>query len=237
MSYPCWGVPGFLPNGIQALRLWNRSGFNHWGIAVEIQAPDGGDDWVICSFKARDTINAGKEGNMSMMDTPVGIHRLNHASGMTDKNSHNTAEVGLEAGQSLGTSLFTALCSQVSRLAGSSRALVFAAALVLCWLLSGPIFRFSDTWQLVINTGTTIITFLMVFLIQNTQNRDSEALHLKLDVLLLSNPQIKKELVNLEELSQEELDKLKTRLLSHIRAQEKGHEGRQGELLPEDAVN
>ena len=79
---------------------------------------------------------------------------------------------------------------------------------ILVWLLTGPTFHFSDTWQLIINTGTTIITFLMVFLIQNTQNRDAKAMHLKLDEIIRALNKARNELVDLEDLSDEELGKI-----------------------------
>lgn len=95
-----------------------------------------------------------------------------------------------------------------TRYSGSSWAFALAAALIIVWILSGPMFGFSDTWQLVINTGTTIITFLMVFLIQNTQNRDAKAIHLKLDELIRGVKGARTHLVDLETLSDEELDRL-----------------------------
>ena len=79
--------------------------------------------------------------------------------------------------------------------------------MILAWAVTGPIFHFSDTWQLVINTGTTVITFLMVFLIQNTQNRDTQAIHLKLDELIRSHEGAHTALLNLEELSEKELSR------------------------------
>lgn len=91
---------------------------------------------------------------------------------------------------------------------GSPWAFLLAAASILAWLITGPIFGYSDTWQLVINTATTIVTFLMVFLIQNTQNRDTKALHLKLDELLRGVGGARTSLVNLESLSDEDLDRL-----------------------------
>jgi low affinity Fe/Cu permease len=95
-----------------------------------------------------------------------------------------------------------------SQLVGSSWAFFVAAGLVLLWLFSGPYFRYSDTWQLVINTATTIITFLMVFLIQNTQNRDARAIHLKLDEIIRSHKRAHNEMINIEKLSDEELAEL-----------------------------
>ncbi|CAG0926933.1 hypothetical protein TFLX_00268 [Thermoflexales bacterium] len=80
--------------------------------------------------------------------------------------------------------------------------------IVLLWIVTGPLFNFSDTWQLIINTGTTIVTFLMVFLIQNTQNREAEVTQLKLDELLRAVSQARTSMVNLEELSEEELERL-----------------------------
>ena len=91
---------------------------------------------------------------------------------------------------------------------GSAWAFAAAAFVILVWLVTGPTFHFSDTWQLIINTATTIITFLMVFLIQNTQNRDAKAMHLKLDELIRALKGARDQLVDLEDLSDEELKKL-----------------------------
>src|SRR5439155_5016459 len=91
---------------------------------------------------------------------------------------------------------------------GSVWAFAGAVLVILVWILTGPTFHFSDTWQLVINTATTIVTFLMVFLIQNTQNRDAKAVHLKLDELIRALKGARNELVDLEELSDEDLKKL-----------------------------
>ena len=93
--------------------------------------------------------------------------------------------------------------------AGRPSAFLFAALLIVGWAVTGPIFNFSDTWQLVINTGTTIVTFLMVFLIQNTQNRDSQALHLKLDELIRAKKGARNSLLDLDDLSDEELAKIR----------------------------
>jgi low affinity Fe/Cu permease len=91
---------------------------------------------------------------------------------------------------------------------GSSWAFVAALAVVLVWAATGPLFHFSDTWQLVINTGTTVVTFLMVFLIQNAQNRDAKALHLKLDELINSIRTARNRLITLEDCTDEELEEL-----------------------------
>ena len=98
---------------------------------------------------------------------------------------------------------------KVAGVVGSASSFVVAASVIAVWALTGPLFHFSDTWQLVINTGTTIITFLMVFLIQNTQNRDSKALNMKLDELLRSIKGARNRLVQLETLSDKELEELR----------------------------
>jgi low affinity Fe/Cu permease len=103
---------------------------------------------------------------------------------------------------------FHRFAARTSALVGSSWAFVLAAVVVVTWAVSGPLFHFSDTWQLVINTGTTIVTFLMVFLIQNTQNRDSKAIHLKLDELIASMDRARDRLIDLEDCSDEELHEL-----------------------------
>lgn len=106
-------------------------------------------------------------------------------------------------------SWFTRFAKSTSRLAGRPAAFILAVGVILAWLVTGPLFGFSDTWQLVINTGTTIITFLMVFLIQNTQNRDSEAVQIKLDELLRTTAGAHNALLDLEELEEEELDEIR----------------------------
>jgi low affinity Fe/Cu permease len=103
---------------------------------------------------------------------------------------------------------FRKLSNLISRLAGLPWAFFAALGLILIWLISGPFFDFSDTWQLVINTGTTIITFLMVFLIQNTQNRETKAINLKLDELIRAVGEARNSMVDLENASDEELEDL-----------------------------
>ncbi|NBO18546.1 MAG: low affinity iron permease family protein [Proteobacteria bacterium] len=103
------------------------------------------------------------------------------------------------------SSWFTCFAKKTSHWSGSPYAFALASGIILTWIITGPMFGFSDTWQLVINTGTTIVTFLMVFLIQNTQNRDSAALQLKLDELIRATEGAHTVLLDLEELSDEEL--------------------------------
>jgi low affinity Fe/Cu permease len=103
---------------------------------------------------------------------------------------------------------FRVFARHSSIILGTAWAFTGAVLVILVWLLTGPTFHFSDTWQLIINTATTIITFLMVFLIQNTQNRDAKAVHLKLDELIRALKGARTKLVDLEDLSDEELKKL-----------------------------
>jgi low affinity Fe/Cu permease len=99
----------------------------------------------------------------------------------------------------------------VSRVCGRPQTFALATAVILAWILTGPIFGFSDTWQLVINTGTTIVTFLMVFLIQNTQNRDTQAIQIKLDELIRATKGAHNALLDLEELQDSNLEKFRER--------------------------
>jgi low affinity Fe/Cu permease len=108
-----------------------------------------------------------------------------------------------------GRMTFSGFARGAARWSGSSWAFLGASVMIVGWLVTGPVFRFSDTWQLVINTGTTIITFLMVFLIQNTQNRDAEAMHIKLDELIRAIKGAQNRLINLENLEDEELDRIR----------------------------
>jgi low affinity Fe/Cu permease len=103
---------------------------------------------------------------------------------------------------------FRIFARRSSAVLGSAWAFAAAVLIIIVWALTGPTFHFSDTWQLIINTGTTIVTFLMVFLIQNTQNRDAKAVHLKLDELIRALKSARNELVDLENLSDDELTRL-----------------------------
>ena len=107
------------------------------------------------------------------------------------------------------STFFSHAAQWTSRQCGRPLTFGLAAAIVLVWAITGPMFGYSDTWQLVINTGTTIVTFLMVFLIQNTQNRDSSAVQLKLDELIRASAHARKTLLTIEDLSEEELEELK----------------------------
>jgi low affinity Fe/Cu permease len=119
-------------------------------------------------------------------------------------SSEPTSEVETKA-----TPLFVRFARWVERQVGRSSTFVLAIAVVLLWAVSGPLFGWSDTWQLVINTGTTIVTFLMVFVIQNTQSRDTQAMQLKLDELIRVNGMARNSLINLEEMSDIDVDRMK----------------------------
>ena len=110
-------------------------------------------------------------------------------------------------------SFFTRFAKWTAKATGHPSTFVLAFSVIVVWAITGPLFNFSDTWQLVINTGTTIVTFLMVFLIQNTQNRDTEALQLKLDELIRCTVGAKNLLLDMEELDEKELEEMREQYL------------------------
>jgi low affinity Fe/Cu permease len=112
---------------------------------------------------------------------------------------------------------FSRFAKWTARAAGRPATFFLAAAVVVAWAATGPLFGFSDTWQLVINTGTTILTFLMVFLIQSTQNRDAEAIQVKLDEIIRAVGRAKNELLDLEELEEADLDRIREEYLALAR--------------------
>jgi len=114
--------------------------------------------------------------------------------------------------------LFTSIASRVSTWAGQAWAAVLAFMIIVVWAVTGPMFQFSNTWQLVINTGTTIVTFLMVFLIQNSQNRDGAAIQAKLDELLRAMEQARSGFVGIEHLTNEEIEQIRSALEKEVTA-------------------
>lgn len=105
-------------------------------------------------------------------------------------------------------SFFERFANKITAFTGSSQAFTVALSIVLIWAITGPVFNYSETWQLVINTGTTIITFLMVFLIQKSQNKDSKAIQLKLNELIAADERASNRMVDIEDLTEDELDRL-----------------------------
>jgi low affinity Fe/Cu permease len=119
--------------------------------------------------------------------------------------------------------VFGDIANKTSQAAGRASTFILAASVILVWAITGPLFGFSDTWQLVINTGTTIVTFLMVFLIQNSQNRDSAAIQVKLDELIRVGA-AHNSLVGIEHLTDEELEDLRTKCEARAKAEKAGEE-------------
>ncbi|HRH38988.1 MAG TPA: low affinity iron permease family protein [Flavobacteriales bacterium] len=117
---------------------------------------------------------------------------------------------------------FTRFAKRTSILTGRPMTFILAVIVILAWGITGPLFHYSDTWQLVINTSTTIITFLMVFLIQNTQNRDTEALQIKLDELIRAQQEANNALLDLEELDDKELDSIRATYMALARKEREG---------------
>lgn len=126
--------------------------------------------------------------------------------------------------------LFTHFASSIASFSGSPTAFVVALGTVVVWAITGPIFGYSEVWQLVINTGTTIITFLMIFLVQNSQNRDSAAMEAKLDELLRAVEQARADFIGIEHLTEEEIEDIRARL-------EKDSGGKTDKPPPHHAMN
>ena len=114
--------------------------------------------------------------------------------------------------------VFTSFSNWVAQVTGRPMTFVVSALVIIVWALTGPLFGFSDTWQLVVNTGTTIVTFLMVFLIQNSQNRDGAAIQAKLDELLRAMEQARSGFVGIEHLTDEEIEQIRTALEKEVTA-------------------
>jgi low affinity Fe/Cu permease len=125
---------------------------------------------------------------------------------------------------------FSRFASATAQFVGHPGVFIFAVAVLLIWGITGPYFHYSDTWQLVINTGTSIVTVLVVFLIQNTQNRDAKALHLKLDELIRSHHPADDDLIDIQKLSDEELDELEKRYEKIRKTCESRRNGKQPEV-------
>jgi low affinity Fe/Cu permease len=127
---------------------------------------------------------------------------------------------------------FRVFARRSSMMLGSAWAFTGAVLVIVVWILTGPTFHFSDTWQLIINTATTVITFLMVFLIQNTQNRDAKAVHLKLDEIIRALKGARNQLVDLEDLSDEDLKKLEEQFRRlRAKAESNGTRSREAESV------
>jgi low affinity Fe/Cu permease len=125
---------------------------------------------------------------------------------VSKKNENSRVEAGVT--QAHSNKHFGRFSACASNWMGSKWAFIGAGSVIMLWMLTGPLFHFSDTWQLVINTGTTVVTFLMVFLIQNTQNRDARAINLKLDELIRAIDQAGNQMIDIEGLSDKELEAL-----------------------------
>jgi low affinity Fe/Cu permease len=127
--------------------------------------------------------------------------------------------------------VFTWFASMISFASGQPLAFVIAFGTIIVWAVTGPLFGFSDTWQLVINTGTTIVTFLMVFLIQNSTNRDAAAMQAKLDELLRAVEKARGEFIGIEHLSEKQLEEIRSALEKETGAKKSGDKAAAGETL------
>ena len=131
-----------------------------------------------------------------------------------DVSGHTGAGHGLGSLESMGTvkETFAKFATLTAHYTGSAWAFILAALVIVVWAMSGPVFHFSDTWQLVINTGTTIVTFLMIFLIQYTQNRDTRSMIVKLDELIRATQRADNRMLDLEDMTDDELAELEERM-------------------------
>jgi low affinity Fe/Cu permease len=156
----------------------------------------------------------------------------------TARRSHWTADddVTPPPGESrhIASKLFSKFSHLVAHASGTPAAFLLATLTILIWGVTGPIFHYSDTWQLVINTGTTIVTFLMVFLIQNTQNRDTMALQLKLSELIIAMRGVKNSVATIEDLSEDELEDLHKQLSARVQVAHDALSARKGEKSAPD---
>ena len=125
------------------------------------------------------------------------------------KKADDPAGMKTREESSVFTRVFTQFANAIARMTGRPVTFVLCCTIIIVWALSGPVFGFSDTWQLIINTGTTIVTFLMVFLIQNTQNRDGAAIQAKLDELIRAVEGARNDFIGIEHLTDDELDKIR----------------------------
>src|SRR6202000_880076 len=156
---------------------------------------------------------------------------------MPAKDRTPYVEAQKEIRKASGVSLwFSRFASTTAQVVGDPIVFFAAVVLLIVWAVSGPYFHYSDTWQLIINTSTTIVTFLVVFLIQNTQNRDAKALHLKLDELIRSHHPANDDLIDIQKLSDEELDALEERYQKIREACEARRGGKKIEVDEKDAV-
>jgi len=130
-------------------------------------------------------------------------------------------------------SMFDSFAARVTRITGTPTAFISAFVVIIAWAVTGPLFHYSDTWQLVINTGTTIITFLMVFVIQQSQNKDTVALQIKLNELIAASKEASNRLISVEDLSPEELDQLKKFYIELANLAKKEHDLKKSHTIEE----
>jgi low affinity Fe/Cu permease len=178
--------------------------------------------------------DAEKSKRQGWLDSALG-HR---GAGADFSSPVSHARVHLAGGMMVGTrptSRFAKLARASAHFMGRPVAFGTALGIIFLWLILGPVFDYSDTWQLLINTGTTIVTFLMVFLIQHTQNKDAEAMHIKLDELIRAVDKAQNALLNLEDLEEQDLDRIRSsyvNLADQARAELRGSDHVEAALAP-----